>query len=66
MSDTIIVGIIASVSAILGVAVSQIFELLKRKSEEKRWYSEFFLGRKIDALHRLYTSLVDCNYILIF
>ena len=30
MSDTLIVGIISSLSVLLGVAVSQFFELLKK------------------------------------
>lgn len=52
--------LIGSVSALSGVLISEIFGYLKRKSEEKRWYVQHFLGLKIDALKNLHNSLEDC------
>jgi hypothetical protein len=61
-----LVAIISAASALLGVFISQFYESRKRASEEKRWYAEFFLGRKIDALNSLYAALVDCHYTMNF
>jgi hypothetical protein len=58
--------LIAIISALLGVLITQYYESKKRPSEEKRWYAQFFLGRKIDALNSLYAALVDCYYTLNF
>jgi hypothetical protein len=62
----VLVAIISAASALLGVFITQIYESRKRASEEKRWYAEFFLGRKIDALNGLYAALVDCHYAMNF
>jgi hypothetical protein len=61
-----LVAIISAASAPLGVFITQFYESRKRASEEKRWYAEFFLGRKIDALNSLYAALVDCHYAMSF
>jgi hypothetical protein len=60
------IAIISAASALLGVFITQHYESKKRASEEKRWYAQFFLGRKIDALNSLYAALVDCYYTLNF
>jgi hypothetical protein len=60
------IAIISAGSALLGVFITQFFESRKRASEEKRWYAQFFLGRKIDALSSLYAALVDCHYTMNF
>jgi hypothetical protein len=47
---------------LLGVLISRIFDERKRKSEERRWYAGFFLGRKFEALQQLFAALVDCHF----
>jgi hypothetical protein len=53
---------ITAVSILAGVFITQFYEFRKRALEEKKWYAEFFLGRKIDALNNLYAALVDWHY----
>jgi hypothetical protein len=60
------IAITSAASALLGVLITQYYESKKRASEEKRWYAQFFLGRKIDSLNSLYAALVDCYYTLNF
>lgn len=62
----IIVPIISAASALLGVWMTQRHESRKRESEERRWYADYFLGRKIDALNNLYATLVDCHFTMNF
>jgi len=66
MTEIILVGIIAAASALLGVWITQHYESKKRESEERRWYADYFLGRKIDALNNLYATLVDCYFTMNF
>ena len=66
MTETILVGIISTVSALLGVWITQRYESRKKESEERRWYADYFLGRKIDALSNLYATLVDCHFTMNF
>ncbi|MDD5511005.1 MAG: hypothetical protein PHI12_09350 [Dehalococcoidales bacterium] len=58
----IVTPIITAASTLLAVWLTQRNESRKRGSEEKRWYADYFLGRKIDALNNLFTSLVDCYF----
>lgn len=64
MSD-VMIAVIPALGVLIGVSISQIFELIKRRSEERRWYAEFFLGRKVDSMHKLYANLVSCYRTLI-
>jgi hypothetical protein len=66
MTETILVGIISAASALLGVLITQRYESRKKESEERRWYADYFLGRKIDALNNLYAALVDCHFTMNF
>jgi hypothetical protein len=66
MTETILVGIISAASALLGVWITQRYESRKRESEERRWYADYFLGRKIDALNNLCATLVDCHFTMNF
>jgi hypothetical protein len=66
MAETILVGLITAASALLGVWITQRHESRKRESEERRWYADYFLGRKIDALNNLYAALVDCHFTMNF
>lgn len=66
MIETILVSLISATSALLGVHITQNYESKKRESEEKRWYADYFLGRKIDALNNLYATLVDCYFTMNF
>ncbi|MDI6869275.1 MAG: hypothetical protein QMD88_06810 [Coprothermobacterota bacterium] len=66
MAETILVSIISASSALIAVWITQHYELRKRESEERRWYADYFLGRKIDALNNLYAALVDCHFTLNF
>ena len=66
MSETILVGIIVAASTLLGVWITQLYESKRRESEERRWYADYFLGRKIDALNNLYATLVDCHFTMNF
>ena len=56
--------LIGAIGSLIGVGITLFFDLKKRRSEEKRWYAEFFLGRKIDALNELHLNLIDCHYSL--
>jgi hypothetical protein len=58
----IIVPIISAASALFGVWITQRGESRRRASEERRWYADYFLGRKIDALDNLFAALVDCHF----
>jgi len=62
----VLVAFIAAGSALVGVWLTQRHESRKRESEERRWYSDYFLGRKIDALNNLYAALVDCHFTMNF
>lgn len=66
METVIVVALISTGGALGGVAISQISEFLRRRVEENRWYADFFLVRKVDALQNLYTALVNCYYTLNF
>ena len=66
MTETILVGIIVAASTLLGVWITQCYESKRRESEERRWYADYFLGRKIDALNNLYATLVDCHFTMNF
>jgi len=66
MTEIILVGIISATSALLGVCITQRYELRKRESEERRWYADYFLGRKIDALNNLHATLFDCYFTMNF
>ncbi len=66
MEQTIWFGTLSAASALSGVCLSQLFELRKRKSEERRWYADYFFGRRIDVLNNLYASLVDCHFAMNF
>ena len=66
MTERIIFAILPVVSALLAIWITHHFEAKKRESEEKRWYADYFLGRKIDALNNLYAALVDCHFTLNF
>ena len=66
MTEAILVGIISAASALLGVLITQHYESRKRESEERRWYADYFLGKKIDALNNLYAALVDCHFTMNF
>jgi len=66
MTETILVGMISAASVLLGVWITQRYESRKRESEERRWYADYFLGGKIDALNNLYVTLVDCHFTMNF
>ena len=66
MTATIKVGIIVAASALFGVGLTLFFEWLRRKSEERRWHADYFLGRKIDALSNLLVTLTDCHFTMNF
>jgi hypothetical protein len=51
---------------LLGVWITQRYESRRRESEERRWYADYFLGRKIDTLNNLYAALVECHFTLNF
>ena len=63
MEGVAVVAIIGAVgaliSALVGVLLTQLYEMLRARSGERRWYAEFFLGRKIDAISDLYAALID-------
>ncbi|AKJ39315.1 hypothetical protein [Methanosarcina barkeri] len=52
-------NIITALSTLFAVWITQRYEIIRRKSEEKRWYADFFLRRKIDSITNLYISLLD-------
>lgn len=66
MIGTILVAIVSATSALLGVWITLRYESRRRESEERRWYADYFLGRKIDALNNLYAALVDCHFAMNF
>jgi hypothetical protein len=64
--EVILVGILSALSALAGTLITQLYESRRRLSEENRWYAEFFLSRKVDALQNLYAALVECHHTLNF
>jgi len=62
MSETIVVGILTAAAALSGFLIQGILDERRRHSEEKRWYADYFLGRKIDSLATLYSELSDWQY----
>ena len=57
MTDGVKIAIISSASVLGGVIASQVFELLKRKSEERRWYADYFLPKKYESISNLYAAI---------
>jgi len=66
MTTEILVVAIAAAGPLIAVWITLHHESKRRESEERRWYSDYFLGRKIDALNNLYAALVDCHLIMNF
>jgi hypothetical protein len=64
--STLIIAIITWLSTLSGVVVKEVFELKRRELEERRWYTEFFIPRKIDAIQAVYANIVDTYYTLNF
>lgn len=62
MSETVAVGILSAATALLAILIERMFEERRGRSEEKRWYADYFIGRKIDALALLYSELIDWQY----
>lgn len=60
------IGIITAVSALAGVWITQRHEMKKRISEEKRWYADHFLDKKIDSITNHYSSLMDWYFSIQF
>jgi hypothetical protein len=52
--------------AVLTLAVNQGFELVRRRSEERRWHAGQFLKDKIDSLRKLFAALDDWYRTLIY
>src|SRR5438046_9639959 len=52
-------GVIAGLFALRVQAMQSAAEERRRLAEERKWYAEFFLTRKIDALTTFYTGLVE-------
>ncbi|MFC1893557.1 hypothetical protein ACFLYR_05955 [Chloroflexota bacterium] len=53
----IITPIISALSALFGVWLTQRYESKKRESEERRWYADYFLGRKMTRLKTIALQL---------
>ncbi len=64
MNDAFIGVLIGAFVTLLGTLLAHWREQRKRRSEEERWYGQFFLQRKFDALSRLHEALVDCRFAL--
>lgn len=62
MSETVTVAIITATVALLAVLIERGFELAKEFYGEKRWYADYFLGRKIDAFVHLHSELIDWQF----
>jgi hypothetical protein len=66
MIDGVVIALISGFMALLGVLISQLFEYLKRRSEERRWYADYFLPKKFNAIHDLYAQLQTTYGITIY
>ena len=66
MLDGLLSAVIASVSMLIGVVIAQFFGFLNRKSEEKRWYAQYFLDLKIDTFKRDCKSIKKIFYMQYF
>lgn len=64
MSDQLQGVLLGALVTLLTVLLVHFREKAKQKSEETRWYGQFFLKRKFDALARLHEALVDCRFSL--
>ncbi len=65
MNESLLIGIIGGGGAILGVIITQVFEIWKRKIEERKWYLNYLLERKFKSINELHTSLWDCHISLV-
>ncbi|HTK30716.1 MAG TPA: hypothetical protein VL332_02040 [Candidatus Saccharimonadaceae bacterium] len=45
--------------AVLTLSVTQAFDILRRRSEERRWHADRFLEHKINSLRTLYGAITD-------
>lgn len=61
MTEGLQAGLLSLVGVIVGVLITQFFEWRRRVWEQRRWYADHFLARKIDALSDLYAQLVECH-----
>jgi putative exporter of polyketide antibiotics len=57
----VVAAVISGVFLLIIQAVSLLSDRTKRRAEERRWYAEFFLSRKVEALHNLYAAVVDSS-----
>ena len=64
MPDSITIALIATCSTLAGVLVTQLFDLMRRRSEENRWFADYFLPKKYDAIVKLYGHVNYVNNIL--
>ena len=64
MNEAILGGLIGTGGTILGVIVTQVFELKKKKYEEKTWYLNYFLERKFKTLTAEHVS--EEKYLYLF
>ncbi len=63
---TVLVALISVGGTLLGVWLTQKHQSKQRESEERRWYADHFLTRKLDTLQNLYGALVDCDATVTF
>jgi hypothetical protein len=58
MDSTLVAAIIGVAGALLGVALTRLFDLLERRAKHQQWLDEFRLPKQIDALSTLYADAV--------
>jgi len=63
MSELINGIIIGAIIPIITFSITQYFDYKKFKSEEKRWYGEYFLKLKVDTIKNLHSVMEECYFI---
>ncbi|MFH1374873.1 MAG: hypothetical protein ABII79_13890 [bacterium] len=63
--NELLVGVLTAASALAGSYFQHHFALERQKREDRRWYAEFFMGKKSEALINLYSTLNDCYEALV-
>ncbi len=51
-----------TVGVLIGIWISHRRESAQARAQQRRWYAEYFLGRKMDALNNLFVALSDCYF----
>jgi Uri superfamily endonuclease len=61
MAQDLVDKLLPVAALVLGILLTELFNLLKLRSEERRWYADHFLDRKVGAFAEAYAALLECQ-----